>query len=91
MRYPSDAHKKLLSPKKPPSATPYFSNSSDNRITAAVITEANWTAAFAKVTGVPLPQQVDWHYSHHIIAGTMLTHALAQVDTLGVGDIKRLP
>jgi len=85
MRYPSDAHKKLLSPGTPPSATPYISNSSDGRFTAAVVTDADWTAAFTKVTGVTLPQRVDWRYSHHIIAGTMLTHALWW------GDIKRLP
>lgn len=87
MRFPSDAHKTLLSPKTPPSATPYFSNSLDNRFTAAVITGANWGAAFAKVTGVSLPGQVDWQYSHHIIAGTMLTHALQ----LAHGDIRPLP
>lgn len=87
MRFPSDAHKKLLSPKTPPSATPYFSNSSDNRFTAAVITFANWKAAFAKVTGVSLPDKVGWSYPHHIIAGTMLTHALQ----LAHGDIRPLP
>jgi hypothetical protein len=80
MRYPSNAHKKLLSPKTPPSATPDFSHSTDNRFTAAVITFADWKAAFAKVAGFALPEKkVDWNYPHHLIAGTMLTHALAQI------------
>jgi hypothetical protein len=75
MRYPSDAHVKLLG--KTPGA-PYVQNSADKRRTAAVISDDTWVTTFKRVTGGSITK--DWQYSHHIICATMLTHALAQGD-----------
>ena len=75
MRHPSAAHVKLIG--KTPGA-PSVENSTDKRRTAAVVSDDNWVAAFAKATGGSLKK--NWGYSHHIIAATMLTHALAQGD-----------
>ena len=75
MRRPSAAHVKLIG--KTPGA-PSVDSSADKRRTAAVVSDDNWVAAFAKATGGAMKS--NWSYSHHIIAATMLTHALAQED-----------
>jgi hypothetical protein len=78
MRYPSASHSKLLPGKSLPSS-PYILNSSDNRRTAAVLSDADWAKAFTKATGRSAGKW-NWQWSHHLFAATMLTHALAQGD-----------
>ena len=67
----SNAHQKLLGSKPP--REPYVRNSPDNRHTASVVSVSSWKKTFPNFA-------VDWDYSHHAIAATMLTHALAQGD-----------
>jgi hypothetical protein len=43
-----------------------------------VVTVSSWTRTFAKAFGKS--PSLDWQYAHHVIAATMLTHALAQGD-----------
>jgi hypothetical protein len=79
MRYPADAHKKLLD--KTPPAAPYVVNSSVARRTAAVLPPEIWTAALTKIFGAQDPKTfVAWSFAHHMFAATMLTHALSQKD-----------
>jgi hypothetical protein len=75
-RLPQSSHAKLLG--SPPPAEPYALNSADNRRSASVVTVSSWTRTFAKVFGST--PSLDWQYAHHVIAATMLTHALAQGD-----------
>jgi hypothetical protein len=76
MRYPAAAHKKLTG--KDPSGGPFFGVSSDKRRTAAVLTDDNWAAAFKNAMG--RSRKPEFGFSHHMIAATMLTHAVAQGD-----------
>jgi hypothetical protein len=75
-RLPQSSHAKLLG--STPPAEPYALNSADNRRSASVVTVSSWTRTFAKVFATT--PSLDWQYAHHVIAATMLTHALAQGD-----------
>jgi len=59
MRYPADAHKKLLG--KTPAAASYVVNSSVPRRTAAVLPTAIWTAALTKIFGAQDPRRMCAH------------------------------
>lgn len=72
MQFPWPSLKKLMD--KPLPAAPYFVNSSDDRRTVSVVTNATWSKAF----GTSKP--IKWNFVHHSIGATMLTHALAQKD-----------
>ncbi len=74
-RAATDAHKSLLG--STPPAAPYIKNSGDTR-TAGVIPLSAWLRA---KSAFELDNKWDdWSYAHHIIAATVLTHALAQGD-----------
>jgi hypothetical protein len=75
MRFQSDAHVKLLGKAL---GGLYIETSADKKRTAAVLSNETWAATFKKVTGGPM--KPNFPYSHHVIAATMLTHALAQGD-----------
>ena len=70
---------KTAKPGKSLPSAPYILNSSDNRRTAAVLSDTDWAKAFTKATGRPAGKW-NWQWSHHLFAATMLTHALAQGD-----------
>jgi hypothetical protein len=74
MQYPWPSLKKLVD--KPLPAAPFFVNSSDDKRTVSVVTNATWTKTFGRPPSKPIP----WVYVHHSTAATMLTHALAQSD-----------
>jgi hypothetical protein len=73
------AHKKLLGSEPPPA--PYAVNSSPhNTRTISMVRYEDVTAAFIReFHGAPNPP-IGFSYTHHLIAATMLTHALAQKD-----------
>jgi hypothetical protein len=75
-RLPRPSHAKLLG--STPPAEPYVRNSPDDRRSASVVTVSSWTRSFAQALG--WTPSLDWQYAHHVIAATMLTHALAQGD-----------
>jgi hypothetical protein len=75
-RSTTSSHKKLLG--STPPAEPYVRNSSDNKRSAAVLPVSSWKKTFKSVFG--RDADLDWQYAHHVIAATMLTHALAQGD-----------
>lgn len=74
-RFQSDAHVKLLGKAL---GGLYIETSADKKRTAAVLSNETWAATFKKVTGGSM--KPNFPYSHHVIAATMLTHALAQGD-----------
>ena len=51
---------------------------SDHFSAAAALPISTWSKTFADLFG--RPHAFDWSDVHHIIPGTMLTHALAQQD-----------
>ncbi len=87
MRDAADAQKQLLA-KSPPSA-PYVSNTADGLRTAAQLPKEVWVAALKKQLGVALPNVDDnWFgFAHHMFAGTMLVHALSQLDAHNKTDL----
>ena len=80
MRDPAAAQKQLLG-KDAPSA-PYVSNTADGLRTAAELPSEVWVAALKKQLNFALPNvNNNWFsFAHHMFAGTMLVHALSQVD-----------
>lgn len=80
MRDPAAAQKQLLG-KDAPSA-PYVSNTADGLRTAAQLPKEVWVAALKKQLNFALPNvNNNWFsFAHHMFAGTMLVHALSQVD-----------
>lgn len=80
LRWPS--HKKLLGFTPPPE--PFIRNSTDNKRTLSVVTGDSWKRIVAKAGIATTPSLIpyDWSFNepHHLIAATMLTHALAQGD-----------
>jgi hypothetical protein len=86
MRDRAGAQKKLLG-KEPPSA-PYVANTADGLRTTAELPKEIWVAALTKL-GFTLPNQnYNWfNFAHHMFAGTMLVHALSQVDAHNKTDL----
>ena len=75
-RIPWPSHKQLLDPVP---SDPFVRNSADNRRTLSVVQLATWKKTVTKIG--PNPSYIwDWGEAHHLIAATMLTHALAQGD-----------
>jgi hypothetical protein len=87
MRDPADAQKQLLD-KKPPSG-PYVSSTADGLRTAAELPSKLWVAALKTQLGVDLPNVDDqwFSFAHHMFAGTMLVHALSQLDAHNKTDL----
>ena len=79
-QYRLDSHKRLLGMKGTASlpTAPYVKSALGNTRTAAALPPATWSNTFAERFG--RPRAYDWSDVHHIIPGTMLTHALAQGD-----------
>ena len=73
---------------KPLPAPPYFAQSSDKKRTVSVVTNPTWSNWLVttidpllwKAANRPLSKPVPFQFIHFAIAGTMLTHALAQGD-----------
>jgi hypothetical protein len=87
MRDPADAQKQLLGKNPPPA--PYVGNTADGLRTAAALPSKVWVAALKTQLGVALPN-VDYQwfsFAHHMFAGTMLVHALSQVDAHNKTDL----
>jgi hypothetical protein len=61
-------------------AAPYITSSPDNKRTASALPPSLWSATFSDLFGAPRDPDYEWGDIHHIIPGTMLTHALAQGD-----------
>lgn len=79
-QYTLDSHRSLLGMKgtaRLPKA-PYVESALGNTRTAAALPISTWSKTFADLFG--RPHAFDWSDVHHIIPGTMLTHALAQQD-----------
>ena len=81
-QYRMDAQKTLLGfgPRDNLPAAPYVLSVLDNKRTAAALPIATWTKTFKDLFGSEPSSPYDWSDIHHIIPGTMLTHALAQGD-----------
>ncbi len=82
-QYRKDVHKQLLgmkpTDKLPPA--PYFLKSDDEKRTATALpVDACWWPTYEAVFGVPRTPLYAWGDIHHIMPGTMLTHALSQKD-----------
>ena len=82
-RIPWPSHMKLLggslslSGSEPPE--PFVRNSTDGKRTLSVVSSASWKRTVAKILGSsPSYKWDDFNEPHHLIAATMLTHALAQ-------------
>lgn len=79
-QYRLDSHKRLLGmtgTSRLPKA-PYVESALGNTRTAAALPPATWSKTFEERFG--RPRTYNWSDVHHIIPGTMLTHALAQGD-----------
>jgi hypothetical protein len=83
-RVPWPSHMTLLEPGSsssppPEPPEPFVRNSIDTRRTLSVIADASWKRTVAKALRGRAPSYPwDWRENHHLIAATMLTHALAQ-------------
>jgi hypothetical protein len=75
-RIPWPSHNKLLGSSLPPE--PFVRNATANTRTLSVIGDASWKRTVGKVIGSTPTYEWTWQEAHHLIAATMLTHALAQ-------------
>jgi hypothetical protein len=75
VQYPWPSLQKLVDTRLP--SPPFFAKpSGNNQRTVAVIPNATWTKTVGRAPSQPL----EWKHVHHLVAATMLTHALAQGD-----------
>lgn len=77
-RIPWPSHKKLLGSAPPPE--PFVRNSNHDRRTLSVVGDGSWKRSVAKALGSTPSYYWDWGEDHHLIAATMLTHALSWGD-----------
>lgn len=79
-QYRLDSHRTLLALASSVSLpkAPYIESALGNTRTAAALPISTWSKTFAEQFG--RPHDYNWSSVHHIIPGTMLTHALAQGD-----------
>lgn len=73
-----DAEKDLLALKTALPPAPFIKAGANNTRTAAVLPPSTWSKTFQDL--FQRKHAFDWSEVHHIIPGTMLTHALAQGD-----------